>query len=474
MKLVSMLDLDGADKCRDGKGHRTVGRDERRFSTLLISAVPAVRDFGVLLAIGVVVLSLAGLFILNATLYRFARHQPKELAEPNPGPALGQRRLRFDHIMPTIVRSARRHPIWIVVPAVLLAAGGFVADTSLNVQTDIEELIPADTPGVIPLQDARRVVGATVELPFLVAAADVTQPEITQWIAEFQHEALAGHPELLGVDSVATVLELEPGDPAPTSQTVANTLRQMPADIRSGLITNDQQSAAIVFAVDDITVAELNDLIDDLVAEAEPPAQVTVTPGGTWTLTARSVSATTEHRGLILAAGIGAVFIGLLAIYRNWRRTLTAVAPIVLVIGWSSALMWLLDFELNPLTAVLGVLIIGIGTEYTVLLLERYWEERGRGADPDAAIVEAAARIGRAITVSGATTAAGFGALIASSFPALRDFGILTVANVIAALIATLIIVPALLHWLDPPTRSKPDPRRTMAPAEPETATFGL
>jgi len=201
--------------------------------------------------------------------------------------------------------------------------------------------------------------------------------------------------------------------------------------------------------VTEMPIAGLNQLIDDLMAEANVPAGVTLTPGGTVTLAARAVEATTKNRGLLTGIGIIVVLLGLLAIYRNWRRALIAVIPIVLVTGWSSALMWVAGVDLNPLTAVLGSLVIAIGTEFTVLLLSRYWEERSKGVDHDLAMGEAVAKVGRAITASALTVAAGFGALIFSSFPALRDFGIVTVIDVLFALIVTVTVVPSLVHWLD-------------------------
>jgi predicted RND superfamily exporter protein len=104
--------------------------------------------------------------------------------------------------------------------------------------------------------------------------------------------------------------------------------------------------------------------------------------------------------------------------------------------------------ELNPLTAVMSALIVGIGTEFAVLLLGRYWEELSRGVDPRQAMNQAVSRIGRAIAASGLTVTAGFGALLASSFPAIRDFGAVTVIDVLLALVATIVVVPPLAPWL--------------------------
>jgi hypothetical protein len=268
-------------------------------------------------------------------------------------------------------------------------------------------------------------------------------------MAEFQARAFKSHPQIGGSSSLTSSLGILPGDPAPSVETVAAAIEQLPPAIRMGLVSPDKSSASVTFNLSETDVGTLNVIIDDLLTQADPPAGVSLTAGGTMTLAARAVDATTENRGLIAGIGIAAVFFGLLVIYRNWRRALIAVVPIALVTGWSSALMWATGVDLNPLTAVLGALVIAIGTEFTVLLLSRYWEERGRGLSHDLAMEEAVAKVGRAITASALTVAAGFGALIFSSFPALRDFGIVIVIDVILALVVTVTVVPPLVHWLD-------------------------
>jgi hydrophobe/amphiphile efflux-3 (HAE3) family protein len=422
------------------------------FVTLLLSAVPAVKDFGVLLAIGAAVLYVVSLFVLNAFLYRFDRH-PRMTANAS-GVGRARRLLDKDWLylgtaLPAVARWSRRHAVWVVAGAVALAALGFAVDRDLNVQTDIERLIPTSTPGVVALNQARSVIGGTIELPVLVQAPNVTAPEFLEWLADFQTKTLTAHPEIDEVDSLTTALGLQAGGTAPTATAVATALDQLPPEIRDSLVTADRTGASVSFTMSEMDMDTMNGLIDQLVTDTDVPAGVTLTPGGTITLTARTVEAFTENRGLITGIGILVVLLGLLLIYRNWRRALLAVIPIALVTGWSSALMWIAGVDLNPLTAVLGALVIAIGTEFTVLLLSRYWEERAKGAAHDLAMEEAVVKVGRAITASALTVAAGFGALIFSSFPALSDFGIVIVVDVVFALIVTVTVVPALVHWLD-------------------------
>ncbi|NNE74803.1 MAG: MMPL family transporter, partial [Acidimicrobiales bacterium] len=94
-------------------------------------------------------------------------------------------------------------------------------------------------------------------------------------------------------------------------------------------------------------------------------------------------------------------------------------------------------------------LVIATCTEFSVLILARYLEERQRGLVPQAATDMASSRTGRAFFTSAATTIGGFAVLIGSSMPLLRDFGIIVTMNVAVALLAALVVLPPLLVWAD-------------------------
>ncbi len=51
-------------------------------------------------------------------------------------------------------------------------------------------------------------------------------------------------------------------------------------------------------------------------------------------------------------------------------------------------------------------------------------------------------KVGTAVTVSGLVTAAGFSALMLSSFPILSGFGLATVVVVILSLISAVVVMP--------------------------------
>jgi hypothetical protein len=104
---------------------------------------------------------------------------------------------------------------------------------------------------------------------------------------------------------------------------------------------------------------------------------------------------------------------------------------------------------LSPLTTVSGPLVIAACSEFSVLILGRYLEERQRGLTPQEATNMAAGRTGRAFFTSAITTICGFAVLIGSALPLLRDFGIIVTLNVAIALLAALVVMPPLSVWVD-------------------------
>jgi predicted RND superfamily exporter protein len=117
--------------------------------------------------------------------------------------------------------------------------------------------------------------------------------------------------------------------------------------------------------------------------------------------------------------------------------------------------MYLIGIPLNPLTAIMGIIIIGICTEFMVLLFGRYEEEKRKGQSPRNAMVTSISRMGRAIVTTAVTTLGGFGVLIASNFVMIRDFGIATVLGVFLSLVMTITVMPGIIFWFDERVRRK-------------------
>jgi predicted RND superfamily exporter protein len=248
------------------------------------------------------------------------------------------------------------------------------------------------------------------------------------------------------------VLQSSGGQIPPDSGQIKLILANIPAPIKNNLVSDDYTAANIIVNAKEAGIShvrELQNILPDYLSN--PPDGVNVNITGSSIIQVALLDALSGGRAEMTLIGIGFVFLGLFLLFRfNIIKALLAILPIGLIIGWSSGFMFLAGIEYTPLTATLGTLIMGIGVEFTVLLMMRYYEERGKGEGPVEAMTIAMTKIGRAIIASGLTVIGGFGALlIAKDFLILQDFGIVTMVDVFFALVSTLFVLPTLIVWFD-------------------------
>jgi predicted RND superfamily exporter protein len=182
-------------------------------------------------------------------------------------------------------------------------------------------------------------------------------------------------------------------------------------------------------------------------SQLHPQPGVTAELAGLPVLAAQADAALSSsgRRLLMLAVGLIAVALVLLAVLRTAERALVPLVPIVLATGWSSLILFATRIPLNPMSATLGALVIAISTEFSVLLSERFRAERRGGLSPGDALVRTYRFTGRAVLTSGITAIAGFGVLTLSSITMLRDFGLVTLIDLSVSLLGVLLVLPAVL-----------------------------
>ena len=415
------------------------------FITLFVSDVPMIKDFGLMLAVGIIISFILGLFLLHSVIYTADQRTRVEKLKAKSRQASG----RIEHILAVLGRNAIKHTIWVSAIALVLALAGGYFDSQLAINTDYEELMPQDEPALEEMRHLREITGSGGQLRFMVEAEDMTSPEIIGWMKDWGDRAIAGYSEIQSVNSLATLVIQATGGIIPTAGQIDAIIKSTPDIFTYSLISDKVSMASVSFNISYISLEEVHDLIRNLEKLAAPPEGVTVASVGTMAFGSQTIDAVIGSRMLLNLLCLVAVFIIILLAYRRLVNAVLTVIPVVAVIAWSSLVMFLIDIPLNPLTAILGVLVIGIGTEFMVLINGRYIEEINLGVIPEEAMVTAITKTGRAIITTALTTLGGFAVLIVSNFVMIRDFGIVTVIGVLLCLLISLGVVPGLVVWYD-------------------------
>lgn len=353
---------------------------------------------------------------------------------------------------------------------VALAIVGWGLGTQVETQSDIRELAPQNLGAVKELNELQQATGVSGELEMRVTARDLTDPATIRWMAAFKRRALeAGG--FSGSNASCLEAEICPGPALSDFVTggealsggvigglsekgIRATLRQIPAadlrqvatvDPRTGLPSG---TALIGFGIRAQSLDEQQALIERVRdAVGDPPRGVEVEAAGLPVIAAGAASDLSSSRYWLTLAGLLAVALVLLVVYRSARRVLVALAPPLLASGWAALILWLSQIPLNPMSAALGALTIAIATEFSVILSGRFHEERDGGRGVVEALRGAYARTGAAVLASGVTAIAGFAVLIVSEVGMLRDFGIVTVVDLAVALAGVMVALPAALVW---------------------------
>jgi hypothetical protein len=421
---------------------------EAGFFSLLSSSVPSTQDFGKMCMIGLVMCYLSALFVNLTILYQSEKRLPrgkKADIHSLEGSPIGA------FIESTATFCIERWKAVLAVALILALAGNY-ADILVPIETNSQNYIPSDLPPLIDLKHMKDVYGGTDSIKFLIQADDVTDPENLKWMDEFGSYLLRSREDRTEkATSIATYIKAANGGELPGDTTrVREIVASLPATVGSAYLNGHN------LAIIDVNIgnAQLNlgtegmerlvrSFEDDLAWNTPPPG-VSVRITGQPVLMTTVMDALTEGRVEMSLLGLLLIFVLLLLIYRDLIKALLPVLPMLVVIGWMGLVMYYGGLKYTPLTATLGALVLGVGSEYAILMMERFYEELGNVGNPIDALKITANRIGSALVASGMAVIFGFGALIASPFNIISNFGVVTVMSVVLALVTTFTVFVVL------------------------------
>ena len=162
---------------------------------------------------------------------------------------------------------------------------------------------------------------------------------------------------------------------------------------------------------------------------------------------------TTQVRSLLFS--LVGIFLVTSILARSLRVGLVSVVPCAAAVAALFAVMGWAGWNLGVATSMFAGMVLGIGIDYAIHLIEHTRTGIGRGLKGEDALAEAAGAVGPAILVDATAVALGFGALTLSRVPANASLGAVSMLCVVACLGATLLLLPALLG-----TRPFPAPGR--------------
>jgi predicted RND superfamily exporter protein len=131
----------------------------------------------------------------------------------------------------------------------------------------------------------------------------------------------------------------------------------------------------------------------------------------------------------------------------SWRWGIFCVLPSALAVLIKFAVMGWLGIPLGVATSMFAAMTLGIGVNCAIQLLEAHAQARAAGAPPAEALSRALGLTGVPALINTLAVSLGFGVLMLSQVPANARLGILVVLGLVNCFVASLLLLPVLLHW---------------------------
>lgn len=468
------------------------------FLTNIWNPIPALRDFGILAAIGIIAAFLLMLTFVPAL--RSLLDQRGERLGRLPNDGLGATR---DRLLPELVGRtsvlAERFPIPTLIVFFALSGAGFVGFSNLSTEFSFTDFLPDDSPivetFVILTDEFSGGFGETTQV--LVEDTDLRDVAVFNTLAR-TNRALATNADVLSsstpggsvpratsIFSVAQSLYAQTPEGTAVFPEFVAEARALGYDPQSNTLATNREAVgeqggagafiqllatyapealeAVVHFDGDVPVAGLITLQTqagddralalrvDLTQALEPlaatGARVAVTSQNIISAAIVEELSATQLQSLVITILIAMLVLMLTFGIENRRPFLgvITITPVVMVVMWTFGLMYLSGIPFGPVTATLTGLAVGIGLPYTIHIARRFLEDRDQYADVSEAIRETTRNTGGALAGSAFTTAAGFGVLITSSLTPFQQMGQVTVYAIVLSLVGSVLALPSML-----------------------------
>ena len=271
--------------------------------------------------------------------------------------------------------------------------------------------------------------------------------------------SLSNIPQIIR-DDEARKFDFKPVFPgAPQAQSELDSLIKKVFQLRfyENLLFNPETQAVMTIVSLDRAVLNTKDrvgLINDIhntVSVFEKQENINVYYSGLPYIRTRTAEKIESELKLFIFLALIIASLALLAFFRSFKAVFFSMLIVIISVIWALGLISLLGYEITILTGILPPLLIIIGVENCIFLLNKYHQEYKSHGNKIKALVRVVQRIGKATMLTNATTAVGFATFIITGNTLLVEFGIVAALNILFVFILTLFLIPVFFSYLAPP-----------------------
>jgi len=368
--------------------------------------------------------------------------------------------------MNRLIRFAVDHPIWTIVATLVLTVALGYPMQYMRQETDFAEFLDDDDPIVVLMEEAEGRYGRAWGIMVMLFNEDGIFNDATLGKIERMTDEIEAIPgvesvttplnsqTIVGTETAISVRKAAPGGVAPKTPEDMEIFRkrvQEDENLVGGVISEDGTAALISIELE-VGADEyaITPTIVDIVDASRGDGDTLYIYGDAYFDTVMSEEMESDLLLLFPLAFLLMVVL-LFASFVTIRGILLPIAIVLLSIVVAMGLMVLLGFPMTMVSFIAPVLLLAIGIADAIHVLNRYNEEIAKGLPKRDAILNTMREMKGPVVMTSLTTAVGFLSLLTAFFIPQRQFGIITAIGVLAAMVVSLVLIPAVLSLLKKP-----------------------
>ncbi len=448
------------------------------FSSLVVSGIKPVIDFGWMMTIGLVVTFLTSFILFPALLSLIPRSSEKMSPRDE---------FQFT---PKLATLTERHGNKVLITTLLLAFISLYGISRLEVENSFINYFSDETEIFQGLRLIDEKLGGTTPLDVVIKLEDEEEETIDGEESEFDsiddlfadfgdssgedswytpdrieriklvHDYLDSLPEVGKVLSLASVIrvgELINNGPFDAFE-LAIVSKRMPEELRESMIfpyvSEEHDEARINIRIldsqKDLRRKELLERIERDLREKLQLSDEEVQVTGILVLYNNMLQSLFKSQILTLGVVMAGIALMLMLLFRSVTLAVIGIVPNILAAAIILGLMGLLRIPLDMMTITIAAITIGIAVDNSIHYIYRFREEFPKSGDYLKTMHYCHANIGKAVFYTAITIIIGFSILILSNFIPSIYFGLLTALAMLIALLAALTLLPKLLLTVKP------------------------
>ncbi len=425
------------------------------FASVCISDIRPIREFGVIM-VGGLLLALALSF---SALFALSRRTGVRLHDPRAG-----LHRRLGSALAALADQALRRRATVTVVFVMLAALLAIPIPNLQFESDFVKNFRADSTvrrGYAFISENLAPLGSIELVVRRKSGGSIINVHAIQACDRVIAQATTAHEPITKGISIVDVLSL-PGFGVPSSEARLQARFQaakavlgklFDPDVMRNFVTDDLSTLRISLrAREGAGVWQKIDMADDIrrkaAAEFGPEYDVTVT--GLYSFYAMLMAGLLRDQNTTFVITLVAIFVISGLLLRSWKLAAIGMAPNLLPTVACLGLMGWLEIPINMATSMMLAISLGIAVDDTLHYLWRFRQELTHDGDIAGAILRTHRSVGLACVFTTVVITGGFWILCFSRFLPIAYFGVLIGLTMVVALLADLVLLPALLMLIKP------------------------